>query len=960
MIRTFIYGSCVSRDTFERLPTDGFELLQYVARQSLISATAPPSSRLAPDIDTSSAFQRRMLEGDWNGSLLPLLREHADSIDLLLWDLCDERLGLRRLDLAAPPRRYAMATRSVDGIRAGVDEQLQDSPLVPFGSRKHRVLFLRALWAFADELRALGLLDKTLVVAPAWAIHTSTGAPTPSSFGLTPTRANRLYDDYYAAVRYVTNATLVTLPPGQVAADEDHLWGVAPFHYTESVYERLTEAILRQAGSCEAPAAPEPSAKASAPSPIDIHRFRPDGTAQRTGDAEPVTLEQLPTPEAQYVRTRGASGDPPDEVCVHHPEGHVFGRSGWGAFERDFDQETFYAVLGDNSHGSANHQDASSVTYTSRGTHWLVDPGPRCDPLREHLASRSAHNRLEILDRQEKADGQVRFVHVVSSTEADVVHVEDETYDGVAITRRVVFHRGGEFLVIVDHVRSPARIKAAQRWQLGPQVRADQDEDGFTLSGPHGAARIIWAGVQPFLHLHRGEHEPARGWVVEDGKDRPTPAAQIWAVRGGTEFRYVTVVGQADRGVLRVKRSHGSASGNALVVQVGKQEYPITIGRDGVELTYVPPRTGSRTPRLDILDQLTSSGSRRPWEGAYTAAQAVQHARQTIVDDGRHETRQVMAGGLARILKGDAAGDEDSVRSALIDVVGTTMRPTGWDPALVLPHRLPALPTRDKPVAVKAYPRPIHLHDRALELLRRGELAFGAQVCGDLLVPWVGRAGEGDTLVVRLHGAINRARTRVPFLAGLTSSQQSPQSFLLIQDPSLDRSRALTLGWYLGSPNTDGRSAVSTLIEQTREAVGATSVLLVGGSGGGFAALHLAARIPQSHALAFNPQTDLRRYIPRVVESALDACRGLAQDDDGSLNDVSVSDYWSSLPALSVSAHIISNIGDSHDERHVAPLEERADSLPGAHLTVERVDWGPGHKAPSSAQFLQAIGERLS
>ena len=34
----FIYGSCVSRDTFEFLRPLGYGLVDYVARQSLISA----------------------------------------------------------------------------------------------------------------------------------------------------------------------------------------------------------------------------------------------------------------------------------------------------------------------------------------------------------------------------------------------------------------------------------------------------------------------------------------------------------------------------------------------------------------------------------------------------------------------------------------------------------------------------------------------------------------------------------------------------------------------------------------------------------------------------------------------------------------------------------------------------------------------------------------------------------
>lgn len=247
MIRTFIYGSCVSRDTFERLPSREFELLQYVARQSLISATAPPTSRPTPHIETSSDFQRKMLEGDWHGSLLPLLREHADTIDLLLWDLCDERLGLRRLELAAPRRQYAVVTRSVDGMRAGVDEQLQSAPIIPFGSRKHRLLFLRSLRAFTDELITLGLLSKTLVLAPAWATLTQAGTLAPSSFGLQPARANRIYEDYYSAVRHVTQVPVAHLSPAHVQADHEHPWGAAPFHYTEATYGRLVTEVRRHA-----------------------------------------------------------------------------------------------------------------------------------------------------------------------------------------------------------------------------------------------------------------------------------------------------------------------------------------------------------------------------------------------------------------------------------------------------------------------------------------------------------------------------------------------------------------------------------------------------------------------------------------------------------------------------------------------------------------------------------------
>ncbi|OLT41905.1 hypothetical protein BJF86_02555 [Serinicoccus sp. CNJ-927] len=254
-VRTFIYGSCVSRDTFERLPRD-FELLGYVARQSLVSAFTPSTTRTLPTADTRSDFQRRMITNDWESSLERQLREHADRVDLLLWDLCDERVGLRRLErLSRRPTMHAWATRSVDSIRAGVDAELEEFRLVPFASGRHRVLFLHALRRFGTLLDELGLRQRTLLLAPAWATHTSEGSRVPTSFGLDPARANRLFHDYHSTASQITGVDLVTIH--DVAADPHHAWGPAPFHYTDSVYNDLSRRIVEAAVSISSHRQPE-------------------------------------------------------------------------------------------------------------------------------------------------------------------------------------------------------------------------------------------------------------------------------------------------------------------------------------------------------------------------------------------------------------------------------------------------------------------------------------------------------------------------------------------------------------------------------------------------------------------------------------------------------------------------------------------------------------------------------
>lgn len=243
MIRTFIYGSCVSRDTFELLLPDGFQLVSYVARQSLASAMSAPNTARLPTFRTASRFQRRMLVGDWEGSLLGALRQRIDEIDLLLWDVFDERLGVNRLP------NGNIVTRSVDSLSTGLESALPPQTAhVPLGSPAHLSRFATVLPQFRDALDELGLLRRTLLVAPPWATATIEGRPAPSSFSIAPDRANDTYRAYYAAIAASLSLPSITLSETEAVADPGHRWGLAPFHYSHHAYERLASQIKDFAG----------------------------------------------------------------------------------------------------------------------------------------------------------------------------------------------------------------------------------------------------------------------------------------------------------------------------------------------------------------------------------------------------------------------------------------------------------------------------------------------------------------------------------------------------------------------------------------------------------------------------------------------------------------------------------------------------------------------------------------
>lgn len=238
--RVFIYGSCVSRDTFEHLPQDGFSLVKYVARQSLISAFSPSNTRF--DLNSlGSAFQRRMVEDDVVGSLPSALAAHQDDIDLLVWDLADERLGVYRTSDA----NYL--TRSLETIRADLTEKTHPTwEHLPFGSNEHFALWSSASRQFARLRAHLGLSQRTVLLNVPWASQTLTGDSSPASFGLDAHTANALFQRYYeAAIDMDPTLRLLTIPTSDALSDNDHPWGPAPFHYAVPVYRSLTGSIVR-------------------------------------------------------------------------------------------------------------------------------------------------------------------------------------------------------------------------------------------------------------------------------------------------------------------------------------------------------------------------------------------------------------------------------------------------------------------------------------------------------------------------------------------------------------------------------------------------------------------------------------------------------------------------------------------------------------------------------------------
>ncbi|QAY63615.1 hypothetical protein ET495_10540 [Xylanimonas allomyrinae] len=250
-IGVFIWGSCVSRDTYSRMTPGTYRLLAYVARQSAISAATPPVTGVAPP-RLDSAFQERMVRGDFESNLLPMIKAAATSIDVLLVDLTDERLGV----LTVPDG--TAITRSNELIASGADRSLREEYAHrTFGSDAHFETWLDAVDAVGRSIRAAAPGLRIVLLDIAWARHFENGEPTPASYGLSAAAGNGLMRRYVDAAAAALRAHVVSLPESAVTADAAHVWGEAPFHYTSATYAKAVTAIERILNTAPQPPRPE-------------------------------------------------------------------------------------------------------------------------------------------------------------------------------------------------------------------------------------------------------------------------------------------------------------------------------------------------------------------------------------------------------------------------------------------------------------------------------------------------------------------------------------------------------------------------------------------------------------------------------------------------------------------------------------------------------------------------------
>ncbi len=207
------------------------------------------------------------------------------------------------------------------------------------------------------------------------------------------------------------------------------------------------------------------------------------------------------------------------------------------------------------------------------------------------------------------------------------------------------------------------------------------------------------------------------------------------------------------------------------------------------------------------------------------------------------------------------------------------------------------------------------------------------------------RLQESSAVVFTFVGAGAQIDYPLPRFAAIGANDYVSASIIALSDPTLTRDIKMIIGWYAGYDGFELQKVLPEFFRQVIDSLGATRVVFVGSSGGGFAALYYSWQIPGSVAVVSNPQTNVNAYIETRVAQYRAACwPSLKEDDlldsviDANLGPLYAKRRKNTVVYLQVASDFF------HLARHLAPF---FDALPRAYrdrLVVRVSNWGmQGH-----------------
>lgn len=229
-----VFGSCVSRD-IARICGARLRAVQYIARQSWISAANPPVSAPSVASQLQSPFQQRNLDGDFASSALGSLRASSRSSVTVL-DLIDERFGVWQLG-------HGYVTDTQELRESGWNTIIaSDAEYIPFGSDTHFDAWSSAAKRILSEISRDKDAGKPIVIRGDFVHSDVEATPLPRYGNRSSEEWNELFARYYQLLEG-WGLEIVEPPREFLRTHKGHAWGPAPFHYVDGFYEYAADSI---------------------------------------------------------------------------------------------------------------------------------------------------------------------------------------------------------------------------------------------------------------------------------------------------------------------------------------------------------------------------------------------------------------------------------------------------------------------------------------------------------------------------------------------------------------------------------------------------------------------------------------------------------------------------------------------------------------------------------------------
>lgn len=213
-------------------------------------------------------------------------------------------------------------------------------------------------------------------------------------------------------------------------------------------------------------------------------------------------------------------------------------------------------------------------------------------------------------------------------------------------------------------------------------------------------------------------------------------------------------------------------------------------------------------------------------------------------------------------------------------------------------------------------------------------------------------------LTVAFHGALDEASVP-PRFQYLRTLEPRPESLMFISDPLLTERPDAGLAWYVGSAERPAARRAAELIRHVAQLLKAEHIVLLGHSGGGFAAAAVGFHLPNSISLMLNAQTRIVDYEPWAVERfrriAFPDCVDNAAMQRNYAQLVDLSALYSAPSAPNHMLFALQTRGDElHWRYHWTPFAralgvavEGGKSADGRFI-FKLAEWGDTHAGPGS------------